>query len=135
MANINIRFDASMNVSQVKSSVKELQNAFNGLKIPQGLSNDINETISKLNKEITNFEAKSSKNLTSMKDVNDITKSYDKILGYFERLKTLYKQGKIKDLTIYIEKGLITKEQADEMLKEKKAELENGLQFDKQKGV
>ena len=97
MANINIRFDASMNVSQVKSSVKELQNAFNGLKIPQGLSNDINETISKLNKEITNFEAKSSKNLTSMKDVNDITKSYDKILGYFERLKTLTKNIKSKN--------------------------------------
>ena len=53
----------------------------------------------------------------------------------FERLKALYKQGKIKDLTIYIEKGLITKEQANEIVKEKKAELENGLQFDKQKGV
>lgn len=99
MANINIRFDASMNVSQVKSSVKELQNAFNGLKLPQGLSNDINETISKLNKEITNFEAKSSKNLTSMKDVSDITKSYDKILGHFERLKALTKNLKSKNAT------------------------------------
>ena len=35
----------------------------------------------------------------------------------FERLKALYKQGKIKDLTIYIEKGLITQTQADEILK------------------
>lgn len=30
----------------------------------------------------------------------------------FERLKKLYKDGKIKDLTVYVEKGLITKEQA-----------------------
>lgn len=35
----------------------------------------------------------------------------------YERLKALYKDGKIKDLTIYIEKGLITKEQVDEILK------------------
>ena len=53
----------------------------------------------------------------------------------YERLKALYKQGKIKDLTVYVEKGLITKEQADKILKEKESELENGLQFDKQKGV
>lgn len=35
----------------------------------------------------------------------------------FERLKTLYQQGKIKDLTIYIERGLITAEQAEEIEK------------------
>lgn len=35
----------------------------------------------------------------------------------FERLKALYKAGKIKDLTIYVEKGLITKEQAYEIMK------------------
>ena len=35
----------------------------------------------------------------------------------FERLKALYKQGKIKDLTVYVEKGLITKEQANEIMK------------------
>ena len=35
----------------------------------------------------------------------------------FERLKALYKAGKIKDLTIYIEKGLITAEQAKEIEK------------------
>ena len=35
----------------------------------------------------------------------------------FERLKTLYKQGKIKDLSNYVAKGLITQAQADEILK------------------
>ena len=35
----------------------------------------------------------------------------------FERLKTLYKAGKIKDLAVYVEKGLITQTQADEILK------------------
>ena len=35
----------------------------------------------------------------------------------FERLKTLYEQGKIKDLSVYVEKGLITKEQANEIVK------------------
>lgn len=35
----------------------------------------------------------------------------------FERLKILYKQGKIKDLSVYVEKGLITKEQAEEIIK------------------
>lgn len=35
----------------------------------------------------------------------------------FERLKALYKTGKIKDLSIYVAKGLITAEQAEEILK------------------
>lgn len=35
----------------------------------------------------------------------------------FERLKALYKQGKIKDLSNYVVKGLITAQQAEEILK------------------
>lgn len=35
-----------------------------------------------------------------------------------ERLKILYKTGKIKDLSNYINKGLITEEQAQEIMKE-----------------
>ena len=35
----------------------------------------------------------------------------------YERLKALYNAGKIKDLTVYITKGLITQEQADKILK------------------
>ena len=35
----------------------------------------------------------------------------------FERIKKLYAGGKIKDLTVYVEKGLITAEQAKEILK------------------
>ena len=34
----------------------------------------------------------------------------------FERLKALYEAGKIKDLTNYIAKGLITEEQAKEII-------------------
>ena len=34
----------------------------------------------------------------------------------FERLKELYKTGKIKDLTNYVAKGLITPEQAAEIM-------------------
>ena len=34
----------------------------------------------------------------------------------FERLKELYKTGKIKSLNIYVAKGLITPEQAEEIL-------------------
>lgn len=35
----------------------------------------------------------------------------------FERIKKLYAEGKIKNLSVYVEKGLITKEQANEILK------------------
>lgn len=35
----------------------------------------------------------------------------------FERLKQLYKTGKIKSLNIYVAKGLITPRQAEEILK------------------
>lgn len=35
----------------------------------------------------------------------------------FERIKALYEQGKIKKLSVYVEKGLITKEQAKEIEK------------------
>lgn len=34
----------------------------------------------------------------------------------FERLKVLYKTGKIKDLSNYVAKGLITQEQANEII-------------------
>jgi len=34
----------------------------------------------------------------------------------FERLKVLYKAGKIKNLSVYIEKGLITQAQAEEIM-------------------
>ena len=34
----------------------------------------------------------------------------------FERLKALYKAGVIKNLSVYIEKGLISQEQADEIM-------------------
>lgn len=34
----------------------------------------------------------------------------------FERLKVLYGAGKIKSLRIYVEKGLITQEQANEIM-------------------
>lgn len=33
----------------------------------------------------------------------------------FERLKTLYKKGLVKDLTNYVSKGLITRAQAEEI--------------------
>lgn len=35
----------------------------------------------------------------------------------FERIKKLYAEGKIKNLSVYVEKGLITKEQAEEIIK------------------
>lgn len=35
----------------------------------------------------------------------------------FERIKKLYAEGKIKNLSVYVGKGLITKEQANEILK------------------
>lgn len=35
----------------------------------------------------------------------------------FERIKALYKAGKITDLTIYVEKGLITQAQAEEIVR------------------
>ena len=35
----------------------------------------------------------------------------------FERIKALYKAGAIKSLATYVEKGLITEEQAKEIIK------------------
>lgn len=35
----------------------------------------------------------------------------------FERLKVLYEKGLIKDLTVYVAKGLITEEQYNEIVK------------------
>lgn len=35
----------------------------------------------------------------------------------YERLKTLYKAGKIKDLSAYVKKGLITHQQAEQIKK------------------
>ena len=84
--NINIRFQSSMDISEVRKAISEIRQGLSNLKLPSTLNTEITNTIRELNKEITSFEEKISKNLTSMKDVRGVTSSFEKITTYYERL-------------------------------------------------
>lgn len=84
--NINIRFQSSMDIGEVRKAISEIQQGLSNLKLPSTLNTEITNTIRELNKEITSFEEKISKNLTSMKDVRGVTSSFEKITTYYERL-------------------------------------------------
>ena len=92
--NFTLNFDASMNISQIKSAVSEMQKVFSGLKLPQGLKTNISDTFNNINEEIKNFEELTSKSIHSLSEVSKVSGSFEKIANYYKQLS---KYG--KDIT------------------------------------
>ena len=83
----NLTFDATLNVSQMKGAVNEIQRSLNSLNLPQGITKGLTGTLKKLSTEIQNFEILSSKDITGKTDFSKIEKSAEKINSLFSRLK------------------------------------------------
>ena len=64
--NYTLNFDASLDISQIRSAVAEMQRAFSKVKFSQGLDLNIKETFSNLSNEIANFEELTSKSFHSL---------------------------------------------------------------------
>ena len=94
----NIVFDASMNISQVKTAVGEIQKSLSGVSMPQNISTRFAKTFEKLNQEIANFEQQTAKGLNEIGDFRNITKSGQNILKYYQDIQATIRQlGNLSD--------------------------------------
>ena len=94
----NIVFDASMNISQVKTAVGEIQKSLSGVSMPQNISTRFAKTFEKLNQEIANFEQQAAKGLTEISDFRNITKSGQNILKCYQDIQATIRQlGNLSD--------------------------------------
>ena len=90
----NLTFDATLNVSQMKGALGQIQSALNGLHLPQNVTKGLQGTFDKLQKEIQEFEVAVSKDITGKADFNKIVTQANKISDAFEKLKI-----QVKDLS------------------------------------
>ena len=89
-----LTFDANLNVSQMKGALGQIQSALNGLHLPQNITKGLQGSFDNLSKEVQNFEAALSKDITSKADFNKLNKQAEKITSAFEKLKL-----QVKDIT------------------------------------
>lgn len=95
---INLVFDASMNISQVKAAVGEIQKSLSGVSMPQNISTRFAKTFEKLNQEIANFEQQAAKGLTEIGDFKNLTKSGQNILKHYQEIQAAVRQlGNLSD--------------------------------------
>ena len=90
--NFTLNFDASMNISQIKSAISEMQRAFSGLKLSQGLNTNIQNVFGKINDELKEFESLTNKSFHSLLDVSKASSSFEKIIDYYKQLEKYSKE-------------------------------------------
>lgn len=105
--NYTLNFDASLDISQIRSAVAEMQRAFSKVKLSQGLDLNIKETFSNLSNEIANFEELTSKSFHSLSEIGEVSKSFQKILDYYKRLNKYELQITGKDASDFFPKDLV----------------------------
>ena len=82
-----LSFDAQLNVSQLKGAIGNIQNELNRLQLPSNLTTGLTGTLSKLEKEIRNFEVAASKDLSVKGNFNSFAKIAEKIDSLFKDLQ------------------------------------------------
>ena len=81
-----LNLKALLDASDIKGALSEIQKSFNNLNMPTGASKGLTSVFSKLSEEIKNFEALTSKDVTSKADFSKIEKSAEKIGTLFSKL-------------------------------------------------
>lgn len=114
--NFTLNFDASMNISQIRGAISEMQKAFSRLKLSQGLETNIKNTFENINDEIKNFEELTSKSFHSLSDISKASSSFEKIINYYKQLE---KYG--KDITSIDKDKFFPKTVIDNITKANKA--------------
>ena len=83
----NIKFNVDGNVGPLKAALDGLKGSFEKLKLPDNLGKNFISTFDKLENEVKNFEAITSKGFQNMGDIGKAEKSYEKITTLFSRLQ------------------------------------------------
>ena len=83
----NLVFDLEANIKPIKAAVSELEKAFSGIKLPQNLETSISKTLSKVSKEIGNFESLSLDGFTNISDLTKAEKSFERIVDGLRELR------------------------------------------------
>lgn len=96
-----LSFDAQLNVGQMKGAINNIQGELNKLQLPSNLTTGFTSTLSKLEKEIRNFEIAATKDLSDKGNFNALERSAEKISSLFEDIKI---QGRDLGKNIDVEK-------------------------------
>ena len=83
----NIKFNVDGNVGPLKSALDGIRGSFEKLKLPDNLGKNFISTFDKLENEVKNFEAITSKGFQNMGDIGKAEKSYEKITTLFSQLQ------------------------------------------------
>lgn len=83
----SIVFDASMNVSQMSSSIKKIQQELGKVQLGGAMQKNFTGLLVELESAIKNFETKSGKEISSKKEITEIENSVKRIVNLYERLK------------------------------------------------
>lgn len=103
--NINIRFDASMDISKIKNSVAEMQRSLSNVKFSQVNEKKFIKYFQDLNNSIENFKLKADKEITSTADFNKLYESANKVAdaynNIFREVSAINKLGDIEFLKAF----------------------------------
>ncbi|MBP5694831.1 MAG: phage tail tape measure protein, partial [Bacilli bacterium] len=126
--NFKITFDVDANIGPLKTAVGQIQGAFNKVNIPANFKKGIEDTLSKLTSEITNFESIASKGFNNLGDVSKANKSFEKITDLFSKLKIQAKDIQGIDLKKFLPAETVkkTKELGEAWVKVKE-QVEKGV--------
>ena len=81
-----LTLDANLNISQVKQAISNFQSSLDSLKLPAGILTPVAKDLAKLQNELKNFEALSSKNQFDKTGANALASSYEKISTLISKL-------------------------------------------------
>ena len=82
---VEINFDASMDIQDIRSALKTIQDGFDGLNLPENISKKLVKDLSKLKDELDNFEGLSG-GMQNLEDIGKAERSLKKILELYSKL-------------------------------------------------
>ena len=124
-ANFNVTIGANMDPSGVLGAVKQMQGAFNGLKLPANMTGDVLKNFNKLTESLSKFEKLASQDHFSKTDVKSLQKLQKEINSTFGELK-----GSLTDLSghkFYLEADYTKIKEARQVVDQLKADIQTKL--------
>lgn len=85
-----IKFDAQMEIGQLKTAISQIQQEFKKIQIPQNATKPLVNTLEQLSKEVENFENLTSKSVGNKIDFGKIEKSSQHLLDLWQKLNSSY---------------------------------------------
>lgn len=103
--NIRINIDLVGNASKAKAAINQVQSALNGLNTDK-LGKGIGTTVNKLQTEISKFEETAYKGSANSKDLNNMTRNIENIIGLTNKLESELASATGKEIHLIPESDL-----------------------------